>query len=173
MRCVCIIYFNIFRSSRINRLLLHPFGVCCIRFHRFIFIFIHHYICNRRVHQVFRTRMKIFIKIFENTQNLLVSIWIQLQVELNAWMKWLHWRHKKKEGGGWCSSVRAKNVSIITFMYVQYIFCCVKENMIAFLSLLCACVSLFANKINETDKIFIILMCVRVCAHPTPWFLRE
>lgn len=33
---VCIIYFNIFRSSHINRLLLHPFPVCCIRFVLFV-----------------------------------------------------------------------------------------------------------------------------------------
>lgn len=45
-------------------------------------------------------------------------------------------------------------------MFVRTIFCCVKKNMIALLSFY---ISLFANKIDETDKIFIILMWMCVC----------
>lgn len=51
----CIIYFNIFRVSRINRFLLHPFSCLLYSFVHFTFILRH--VCNRREREVFRTRI--------------------------------------------------------------------------------------------------------------------
>lgn len=90
---------------------------------------------------------------FENRFFFLLFVRVQLQVELNAWINCYI-----DKNGGWCSSVKAKNVSIIAHLCIRTIFCCVKENMIAFLSFIF--ISLFANKIDETDKNVIILMCM-------------
>lgn len=78
--------------------------------------------------------------------------------------KMLHWQKM------W-SHVKAKNVSIITFMYK--IFCCVKKNAIwLFFSFIYRCLQIkFTKQIKMLS--YFVCVCVCVCAHPPLWSTKN
>lgn len=171
---VCIIYFNIFRSSHINRLLLHPFPVRCIRFVLFIlflFFIIFAIVVNAeffahgwRIHNIWElTEWHSSTHIYTHTYD--VSNTITNRAErLN---KMLHWQKLWLIFASYSEKHQHYRIHVC-----RYEFCCVKKNDTAFLFVY---LSLFANKIDETDKNVIIfcVLCVYVCAHPLLWSYKN